>query len=274
MSDTNAETQSQEAVPAAQEGATPEAQQSLLAAQPATPVVDAETDWLPAKFRVTKEDGTLDEAASSRKLAESYRALESHKGPLPKAPETPEGYQLSVPEGMSEEAFRDWQADPLFKDFTKQAHEQGMSNEQLQMVVGKYLQIAPQLMQANAALTVEEASAELGKVWQTPEAMQKGIADSIRAINAFGGEGSDVAGSRSRLMEKYGTDPDFIAFTAAVAKELKEDQPVQGVQTSEMDVEALMKSEAYWKATHPDHTRVKAQVTEFMARKYGTARRR
>lgn len=254
-------------------------QGSLLA--PGDPATAAATgdDWLPEKFRVNGEDGALDEAASARKLAESYKALEAHKGPLPQVPATPEDYTLEAPkdaegkpvEGIDFEAFT---ADPLFKAFAKDAHAKGLTNEQLQFVTDKYLQLAPELFAADAGLSVDEAKAELGKLWPDEATMQSNLAGVVKAINAFGGEAEDVPGSKARLMEKYGRDPDFIAFAANIAGELKEDRLPNGEAIGgEQNIEALQKSKAYWDANHPDHARVKAQVSEFYTKKHGTKRR-
>jgi hypothetical protein len=43
--------------------------------------------------------------------------------------------------------------------------------------------------------------------------------------------------------------------------------------SSEADVQALMKSKAYWDATDPQHESTKARVAEFYARQHGTAPR-
>lgn len=227
--------------------------------------------WLPEKFRVMNGDA-LDEAASARKLAQSYTALEAHKGALPAVPETVEGYQLTAPEGSDADGFAAFTADPLFKDFASKAHAAGLSNEQLQFVVGEYLGFAPALMAANAPngpMALEDARAELAKVWTTEADMAKNLAGVVRAINAFGAEG-DAPGSVDRLMAKYGTDPDFIAFSARIATELKEDTPAGGGggPTSDVDVEALQKSEAYWKPEHPDHAKTKAKVDGYYAAKF------
>src|SRR3546814_15030744 len=86
--------------------------------------------------------------------------------------------------------------------------------------------------------------------------MKSNLASVVRAINGFGGQAEDMPGSRARLMDKYGTDPDFIAFAAAVAGEMKEYRtPVEGVPGSEIEVEALQKSEAYWKPEHRSEER-------------------
>ncbi len=253
---------------------------SLLAAPPAADPVPADPSapadpnaWLPEKFRVNNEDGTLDEAASSRKLAESYAALEKHKGPVSQAPETPEAYELKV-DGLEGEAVEQFKADPMFQDFAKAMHEAGLSNDQLNAVVARYIAAAPQLLAANEQLSLEDAKAELGKVWQSEGKLNEGIAASRRAIETFGAPAEDVPGSQARLMAKYGKDPDFIAFAAQVGAEMKEDRAVSSASaSSDADIESLMKGEAYWKPEHPDHTKVKEQVLAHFARKHGTKKR-
>lgn len=257
-----------------------EAQGSLLEPAAAPAAGATGDDWLPEKFRVAKEDGTIDEAASARKLAESYKALEAHKGPMPAVPATPEDYKLAAPkdaEGkpmLDDEGFAAFTADPMFQGFAKDAHAAGLTNEQLQFVTDRYLNLAPKLIAADQAISLEEARAELKTLWADDKTMADNLAGVTRAIQAFGAEADDVPGSRTRLMEKYGRDPDFIAFAATVAGEIKEDRlPASSPMTSEADVEALQRGPAYWDKNHPDHARVVGQVNTFYARKYGTAKR-
>lgn len=240
----------------------------------------ADTDWLPEKFRVVKDDGSLDEGASARKLADSYRALESHKGPLLEVPASPADYRIAAPvdaEGNPVEGFdiEGFTGDPLFKDIAGRAHAKGIPNAHLEFFVHEYLGIAPQILAADQQLTLEEARAELSSLWPDDAAFKQNMAGVVKAINGFGGEAEDVPGSRSRLMSKYGRDPDFVAFAAAVAGEMKEDRvPVNGGLPGEVDIESLQKSEAYWNAGHPDHGRIKAQVDAHYTRKFGASRKR
>lgn len=234
-----------------------------------------ENDWLPEKFRVMV-DGKLDEAASARKLAQSYTALEAHKGAIPQVPATAADYVIEAPKGADgkplEFDMAEFTGDPLFKGFATEAHAAGLTNDQMQFVIGKYLTIAPELMNADKALSLEEARAELGTIWKDDASMNANLLGVRKAIHAFGAEAEDVPGSRSRLMEKYGRDPDFIAFAASVSKELAEDKAPGAVSApSDVDVESLMKSPAYWDKNSPDHVRIKAQVDTHFARKHGNA---
>ena len=56
---------------------------------------------MPEKYRVSNDAGEFDEAASSRKLADAYRSLESKlgKGAAMTVPETAEGYKIEAPVG-------------------------------------------------------------------------------------------------------------------------------------------------------------------------------
>jgi hypothetical protein len=236
-------------------------------------------DWLPEKFRVVDADGKLDEAASARKLAQSYDALESHKGSLPQVPASPDDYTLEAPkdaEGKPLEGFdvEEFTGDPLFKSFAKDAHANGLTQAQLQFVVERYLKVAPELIAADKQVSLAEAKTELGTIWKDEGAMRSGLADAMRAITTFGAEADDVPGSRARLQERFATDPDFAAFAASVAKELKEDQlPAGGPVSSDMEVESLQKSKAYWDPKDPQHAIVKQKVDTFYAKKFGNKKR-
>jgi hypothetical protein len=244
---------------------------------PDAPPPPGDFSWLPEKFHVV-QNGVLDEAASTRKLAESYKALESHKGAVSQAPETPDGYKIEPPKDadgkpvdIDMEAFA---ADPLFKAFAADAHKAGMSNEQVQLVIDKYISLAPSLVAADAQLSLDEAKAELSTLWKDEASMSSNLSNVVKAINGFGAEADDVPGSRSRLMAKYGRDPDFIAFAASVAQEMKEDKlPSDPVSVAEHDIESLQKSPAYWDPKNPDHARTRAQVDAYYAKKFGTSAR-
>lgn len=279
-----------EAAPAADSLLTPAAPISTDTQSVATPAkTDTDTvattpvegDWLPEKFRVMDAEGKLDEAASARKLSESYQALEKHKGPLSQAPATADEYKIDAPKdaegnaldipGLDMEQFT---GDPMFKTLAADAHKLGVTNDQLQFFVNKYLTVVPELFAAKAQLDLQEARAELKAIWKDDQAIDRGTVDAVRAINGFGAEADDVPGSRSRIMAKYGRDPDFIAFAASVAAEMKEDRmPVANPAMSDGDIEALQKSPAYWDKNHPDHTNTKAKVDTFYAKKFGNQAR-
>lgn len=241
----------------------------------ATPAPTDENAWLPEKFQVKDAEGKLDEAASARKLAESYKALEAHKGPIQQAPATPDGYVIEAPKGEDGQPLpgvdmEQFMADPMFKEIAADAHAEGISNKTMQFFMDKYFAIAPQLIQADQQLTVEEASRELSDFWKTEQAFKANTAQAFRAVTAFGAPASDVPGSVDRLNAKFGNDPDFIALMATIGAEMKEDRlPNETSVTSSIDIEAMMKSKAYFDKNDPDHTRVKNAVQQHFARIHG-----
>lgn len=254
-------------------------QPSLLegAAGAAAGTNDDPNAWLPEKFRVTNDAGELDEAASARKLAESYTALEKHKGPMMRAPDSPEGYKIEPllgedgkpVEGIDIEAFTQ---DAMFQDLAKKAHAAGIPNEHLQFFVHEYLQFAPDLFAAGKELSIDEASQELSKVWGDQATFDKNMGAVIRTVREFTKDvPADQPGSNARVIERFGNDPDFVAFLARVGGELKfgEDTlPGAASTASDVDVESLMKSEAYWNPQHKDHTSTKAKVAGYFATKF------
>jgi hypothetical protein len=227
------------------------------------------TDWLPEKFRVAKEDGTVDTEASARKLAASYTELEKTR-PTGNVPKTAEEYApKDLPEGIDFEAVK---KDPIFTGFLKGAHARHMTNEDVSYVLGEYFKIAPELIGADKRLSAEEATAELGKVWTDTAAMQANLTQAQRAVKGFGADG-DVPGGYERLMAKYGNDPDFLAFAASVGKEMQEDTPIADgtPAASDWDAEvAKIKADpAYQDERHPQHKGLVERMSQLYQRRYG-----
>lgn len=206
-------------------GADPAAAGSLLSTGGEPPAAATGTDYIPEKYRVSKEDGTLDLEQSSRKLAESYSHLEKRFGSGDAPPKTAEEYAPKIEvEGFDWDEFK---SDDNAKSFLKGAHAKGMTNAQVEFAVGEYLKMAPGLIEGAAQLTAQDATEALRGHWKTDQDMSAGVKASYRAVQAFANEGEGV-GSLDKLMSKYGNDPDFVAFAANIGKELREDVPVAG----------------------------------------------
>src|SRR3546814_1365994 len=91
--------------------------------------------------------------------------LRAKLGAGDEAPEKPEDYKLEAPkdaEGKPIEGvdFESFTKDPLFQSFQKAAHAKGMTNEQLQFVTERYIELAPQLFSADKSLSADEAKAD------------------------------------------------------------------------------------------------------------------
>ena len=239
----------------------------------------AENAWLPEKFRVVRDGSQdLDLEASARKLAASYGELEKMRPSTGTVPATAADYKIEAPkdaegkpvEGIDIEAFT---ADPLFKDLAAKAHAAGISNETLNFFVGQYLQFIPGVLEANGQITVDEARAELAKVWNTDQAMGDGLKHAARAAQGFASDPGQP-GSFDRLMEKFGNDPDFLAFAARIGSEMGEDKPIAADPVAQQDwqaqVDEIRADPAYADKTNPKHAGLMQKLEQLYQRRYGS----
>lgn len=246
--------------------------ESLLTATPAAAAPDAPAanDWLPEKYRVTKEDGTVDLEASARKMGEGYKHLVSKLGTDEKPPASPDEYKPEgLPEGFD---FEQIKADPLYQNFLKGAHAKGLTNAQVSYVIGEYLARTPELAGEMQRLSVEEAKAELGKVWSDPASFDTNLKAANRAASAYASQG-DEPGSINRLMEKFGTDPDFLIFAARVGAEIGEDRsPTVGMPSDAVALDSaiaeLRADPAYTDKRHPQHDQAVQKMTRLYEQRH------
>jgi hypothetical protein len=237
-------------------------------AKPAGTVLQAgaEAPAIPEKFHVKKEDGTLDLEASSLKLAENYAKLEKRMGTGDAPPKTVADYKVEIPETMKD---YDIEKDKAFTDFRDKAHKAGMTQAQFDLVMGEYFRVAPELVGGAKALDAETCVNELRTTWKSDAQYKTEVGNAYKAAMAYGGD--DAEG----IMKDYGNDPRIVRMMARAGAELGEDKSPStgGSLPAGQSVEAVMQSEAYTNAKHPDHARVSAQVTaEFDRRAKAAAR--
>lgn len=217
------------------EGGDPGAGATPPAATPAAGTVlnsGATTDWMPEKYRTNKEDGSLDLEASSRKVAEAYKHLETRMGSGDAPPKSSDEYAPKIEaEGFNWDEFK---ADEGTQSFLKGAHAKGMTNAQVEFAINEYLKVAPGLVEGGVQLNQQDCTAALKGVWADDQSFQAGTRASYRAAEAFASpEGQP--GNFQSLMAKYGNDPDFIAFTANIGRELQEDTLISAGVVNEQD---------------------------------------
>jgi len=250
--------------PAAPAPATPPASLLSSGADPAAP---SPTDFIPEKLRVMKEDGTLDMDASSRKLAEAYGSLEKRFGSGEAPPKDASEYKITVPDALKE-AF-DPAKDEGMKGFLAGAHAAGLNQAQVDFVMGKYFEMAPQLAAGAAQYDATTATAELKKSWATD-------ADFTRNVrNAY--VGTSAAAQKAGLDVKeimdgpLGNNPQFLRLMAALGPEFQEDPGAGGAaMVTQDDINTLLTSEAYTNPRHPDHAKTSEKVRKYFERKHGT----
>lgn len=125
--------------------------------------------------------------------------------------------------------------------------------------MGKYFELAPQLVNAGQTLSAEDTVAELRTAW--------GKDYSTNAANAWRGvtQIAQLAGLTVAQVEtELGNSPAFNRIMAAVGAQLREDtapnpggMPSGGDSSTELA--ALQASEAFRNPRHPDHATVTAK---------------
>lgn len=212
---------------------------------------------IPEKYQVKKEDGSLDVEASSLKLAEAYGHLEKRMGSGDVPPKTAEEYTIAVPDAVKD--VFDPKTDPLMGAFLKDAHAAGLTQKQMDLVMGKYFELAPQLIDGGKQLSADECVADLKKEWKTDEQYKAEVGKAFKAAQAYGDKDAQA------IINEYGNDPRIIRLLARVGGELSEDTSINpgGQLPGGQTVESLMMSEAYSNPKHADHARVSAQVQAY-----------
>jgi hypothetical protein len=243
--------------------------QTGQAAPEATPA-----EFIPEKFHVKGQDGELDVQASARKMAESYTNLEKRSGSAASAPESADAYEIKVPDeikGTLEEKGVDIKADPEIKDFLGRAHAAGMTQAQIDVVMGEYFKLAPQIANGAAILDVRGATEQLKEVWSTDADFQRNAHLAYAATSAA----IERAGVSMEEVEAagLGNNPTFLRLMAALGGEFQEDNAPGGAVLKafgEDDITKLEMSEAYTNPKHPDYDKVSKQVRAWYERKHGT----
>lgn len=251
----------------------------VAAAPPATgSVLDsgAQPDYFPEKYQVKKEDGSLDLEQSSRKLAESYNHLETRLGSGDIPPKTAEEYAVKL-EGVEGFNWDEFKADEGTQSFLKGAHAKGLTNAQVEYVIGEYMKAAPALVGGAETLDLQGCTEALKTVWADDKAMTQNVRASYLASTTFANENG--LGSYEALNRKFGKDPDFIAFTANIGRELKEDSAINGgAQVNEADFavkSAELRAQLEALPPHdPKRAGIKAQLDGMYDQKYNKPKTR
>ena len=243
---------------------------SILAAGAAAGAGDGAgtTDFIPEKYRVTKDDGTFDLDASSRKLAEAYSNAEKRIGTGDLPPGTAEEYAVTVPDAFKES----WnpEEDQGFKDFRANALEAGMTQKQMDLVMGQYFEMAPKLVGGAAAMDAAAVTAELQKTWATEADFKRNVSNAYTGAAAIA-EKAGISIDDIMAPNALGNNAMFLKLMAAIGPEFREDRlPGGGTAITQEDINSLLNSEAYTNQKHAEHVKVSEKVRQHFIRKYGT----
>lgn len=268
--------------PAAPAGAPAASPASAPASALATPPQGFTPDKIPEKYRVNKEDGTLDLEASTLKLTDGYSHLAKRLGSGDAPPEAADKYTLAgLPDGTDIDALR---GDPKMQEFLKTAHGAGLNDAQVSMVMNQWLERASMLAEGGAALNVENGVAALKAVWKDDASFSKNLQLADRAINEF----IDKAGLKSEdvhqpyvaeingekvVFPALANHPAFGRLMAAIGPELGEDTSPRNLAQSvpqdwQAQVDQLRAHEAYANTEHKEHAIVRQKMATLYAQKY------
>lgn len=254
-----------EAAPAAPAADTAAAQPTNLLKQGVEEA--APSEFIPEKYRVTKEDGSLDVEASARKLAEAHGSLEKRLGSGDAPPKAHTDYVITPPEDLKDLDFSD---DAEMQDFLSEAHKAGYSQKQIDVALASYFKMAPLLAGAGAEATAEAAETALKQVWTT-DADFKRNAGLAHVATAAAAEKAGI--TMDQAYAELGNNPTFLRLMAALGPEFQEDSTPGAASfkaVTEDDIRTMEMSEAYRDPKHKDHERVSATVKKFYDRRYGT----
>lgn len=206
---------------------------------------------VPEKFRVKKDDGTLDIEATAAKVEEHRASLEKRLGTGDIRPKTAAEYKLpELPEALKGMPVDDEST----AKFREDAHKMGLSQAQFEGVMARYYEMAPLLVNAGMQHSAETTVGELKKAW--------GENYDANAKNAWRGvtQIAKVAGlTVDQVESELGNSPAFNRIMAAVGAQLQEDRSVNpggasGASGGGMaEAGKLQASEAFRNPSHPEH---------------------
>jgi hypothetical protein len=218
----------------------------------------------PEKFRVTKaEGGEFDAEASTAKVLEAYGALEKRMGSGDMPPKAPEEYTVKLPDDTPEElkeALKDFNLSP---EFRKQVHELGITQKQLDAMLGHYFKEAPALMKGSMQRAADEVGANLDKAWG--EKYQENFEGAMKAFTAYAEPGMKFDEIMMNPAIAY-------QILAKVSREMGEAPgvPTDAAGTSADDISALLTSPILQNEKHPEYKALRAKIDAHYAKKHGT----
>lgn len=234
--------------------------------QPATTESNQPTDydWIPEKFRVPNTNGEgVNVELSAQKLAASYEGLSKRLGTGDIPPKTADEYNVELPED-SLIKFDEFKAEPENQEFLKQAHELGVTEKQMQFVLGEYSKRLPEIIQAGKEATLETAKEVLSQTWKSEAEFNTNLKNALTAFNRY------ASPEDREQIDQIGNNPLVIKLLANIGKGLQEDTPPQAQGIKQEDVKALMASEAYRNPNHPEYRATQMKVAEHYQKTYGT----
>ena len=206
---------------------------------------------IPDKFKVTAEDGSVDYKATVAKMNESYSYLEKKVGTGEVAPKSVDEYKLE----REDFDFEEFKADESNKEFLSEAHKHGITNKQLDFLISEYDKRAVNLVSNSSQIDTDTTVQTLQSDWG--DKYEANIFNAVKAARACGITDEQI---NNPLI---GNNVAFIKMAAYFGSQMTEDKPVSNGTPVNVDIQSLMRSEAFFNPKHPDHKSVKAQIDSY-----------
>ena len=206
---------------------------------------------IPDKFKVTAEDGSVDYKATVAKMNESYSYLEKKVGTGEVAPKSVDEYKLE----REDFDFEEFKADESNKAFLTEAHKHGITNKQLDFLLSEYDKRAVNLVSNSSQIDTDTTVQTLQSDWG--DKYEANIFNAVKAARACGITDEQI---NNPLI---GNNVAFIKMAAYFGSQMTEDKPVSNGTPVNVDIQSLMRSEAFFNPKHPDHKSVKAQIDSY-----------
>ena len=206
---------------------------------------------IPDKFKVTAEDGSVDYKATVAKMNESYSYLEKKVGTGEVAPKSVDEYKLE----REDFDFEEFKADESNKEFLTEAHKHGITNKQLDFLLSEYDKRAVNLVSNSSQIDTDTTVQTLQSDWG--DKYEANIFNAVKAARACGITDEQI---NNPLI---GNNVAFIKMASYFGSQMTEDKPINNGTPVNVDIQSLMRSDAFFNVKHPDHKSVKAQIDSY-----------
>lgn len=206
---------------------------------------------IPEKFKVTAEDGSVDYKATVAKMNESYSYLEKKVGTGEVAPKSVDEYKLE----REDFDFEEFKADESNKEFLSEAHKHGITNKQLDFLLSEYDKRAVDLVSNSSQIDTDTTVQTLQSDWG--DKYEANIFNAVKAARACGITDEQI---NNPLI---GNNVAFIKMASYFGSQMTEDKPINNGTPVNVDIQSLMRSDAFFNVKHPDHKSVKAQIDSY-----------
>ncbi len=185
------------------------------------------------------------------------------------APKTVDDYKVTVPESMAGKVTADQLMQQAgFKDFLSKAHGAGLTQQQLDVMVGDFLERGASLRTAAHQMAAADCEAQLRQAdgWKTDGEYQQQCGLAMQAVRSLFG------GDAEAIVNEYGNDPRFVRAMAALGREVEEDRPPPAEAVAQLNesLDQLMASKAYLNQNDPQHANTVAKVEALTRRVAGS----